>query len=202
MRTPQHDYDRNFHNLLLNLLWPVPRRRRPRTLLAYSAIRPSWAVYLCQVFPEARIVYIVRNGIEVVASRMQYHSFKEFEFRQQCETWCLSYDVARWGEDSQDFKLVRHESLLDATHAEALFTDIFEWVGLPSDRQCLETLFSRQFHPTSCPDESHHSSQDLATRKERWRFWTDEQRTTFAEQCGEAMDYFGYPIPWRKRASV
>ena len=202
MRTSQHDYDRNFQNLLLNLLWPPPRRRRPRVLLAYSAIRTSWAIYLWQVFPEARIVYIVRNGIEVVASRMQYDSFKRFEFQQQCERWTLSYEVARWGEGFEEFKVVRHESLLDATRAEVVFTDLFEWIGLPPDRRCLETLNSQRFHPTSYPGESEQSRQNLAERKERWRYWTDEQRAIFVEECAEAMDYFGYPIPWGKRASV
>ena len=133
---------------------------------------------------------------------MQYNSFKGIEFQRQCERWTLSYDVARWGEGSQDFRLVRHESLLDTTQAEVLFTDIFHWIGLPSDGQCLETLFSRRFHPTTCPGESEKSRQNLAERKERWRFWTDEQRDTFVEECAVAMDYFDYPIPWRKRASV
>jgi hypothetical protein len=37
---------------------------------------------------------------------------------------------------------------------------------------------------------------DLRKRHQRWEGWSEAQRTTFSTICGEAMDYFGYPIGW------
>jgi hypothetical protein len=196
MRVVQPAYDRQFKLLLLNLLWPGPRRgtARPNILVATSDMSADRADFFCQVFPGCRIPYIVRNGIEVLSSRMEHENFKDVAFEEHCHTWVRSYDMARWGVNREEFVVVRHEALVDnpdKTVAEALSS-----CGLSSHADCVNAVAETRFHPTAAAGESAEAGGDLKQRHQRWEGWSDSQRATFEEICGEAMDYFGYPMPW------
>lgn len=192
-------YDRQFRLLLLNLLWPSPRRgaARPRMLLATSDLTPSRADYLLRLFPAARIVYIVRNGIAVVASRATHPHFRDAPFGDQCRAWLRSHEMAEWGQGRAGFVLVRQEQLIDAASAREALDAAVVAVGLRPDPNVADTVASRQFHPTQLAAEAPEVAGDLRQRQDRWRHWNAAQRAEFLDVCGSAMDYFGYPIPWR-----
>jgi hypothetical protein len=201
MQVDQATYDRLFHDLILNLLWPEPRPELPRQLLAFSNLLPDRARYLCRLFPgrpgaaRARIVYLVRNGIEVVSSRLRFGKFVELPFRQHCEVWARSVEMAEWGRDRDDFLLLRHEHLLEAeTLAESL-QRFWTFAGLPAEPKIYERLLNVCYHPTSAENASA-PAETLRTRADRWRDWTDEQRLTFSVVCADAMRYWGYEMPW------
>jgi len=198
MMVGQEIYDRQFKLLFLNLLWPAPRTGRglPKMILAFSDLTPDRAEYLCRIFPGTRIVYVVRNGIEVVASRMVFHGFMDKPFEWQCEVWSQTQALAQWGEGRADFIGVRHEQLLEPTSAEPTYRSIFEKIGLPFHQRCLDMLLEKQFHPTSFPGEKDEDAGSLRKRGDRARLWTGEQRETFVKICKDAMDYFHYEIPW------
>ncbi|MDA0989489.1 MAG: sulfotransferase [Verrucomicrobia bacterium] len=198
MRVVQPAYDRQFRLLLLNLLWPDPRRGadRPAGLLAATDLRPDRADYFVQLFPAGRIAYIVRNGISVVSSRMSHANFKHEPFERHCETWCAAHAMAQWGESQTAFQLVRQESLLDPGGATCEVDRLCQRLGLSPHPACLDVLQRETFHPTAFAKESAADQDDLAKRGERWRLWSAEQCQAFERICGEAMRYFGYPIPW------
>jgi hypothetical protein len=207
MQVDQATYDRLFHDLILSLLWPDPRPELPRQLLAFSNLLPDRAGYLCQLFPgrpgaaRTRIVYLVRNGIEVVSSRLRFGNFVDLPFRQHCEVWARSVEMAEWGRDRDDFMLLRHEHLLEAeTLAESLEA-FWTFAGLPAEPKIFERLLNVCYHPTSEGDAST-PGETLRTRADRWRDWADEQRLTFAVVCGEAMRYWGYEMPWLASAAL
>ncbi|MHC4383985.1 MAG: sulfotransferase [Planctomycetota bacterium] len=207
MQVDQPTYDRLFHDLILDLLWPEPRLELPLQLLAFSNLLPDRAGYLCRLYPgepgaaKARIVYLVRNGIEVVSSRLRFGNFVELPFQQHCEVWARSVEMAEWGRDRDNFLLLRHERLLVAeTLAESL--DAFwTFAGLPAEPPILERLLNVCYHPTSA-DGASSPGRALRTRADRWRDWTDEQRRVFADVCGEAMRYWGYEMPWLAPAGL
>ena len=198
MMVGQKIYDRQFQLLLLNLLWPAPRtgKDRPKMMLACSDLTPERADYLCRIFPGTRIVYIVRNGVEVVASRMVFHGFMDKPFEWQCEVWSQTQALAEWGADRDDFTLVRHEELLSPVSAERTYRRIFERLGLPFHQGSLDMLLERHFHPTSFPGEKDEDADSLRKRGDRAQLWTGEQRDAFVRICKGAMDYFRYDIPW------
>ncbi|MDE0839941.1 MAG: sulfotransferase, partial [Kiritimatiellae bacterium] len=180
----------------LNLLWPEPKRgrARPNALVATSDMGADRVEFLCQMFPECRIPYIVRNGIEVLASRMENKNFKDVPFEAHCHIWVRSYGMALWGANREEFVVVRHEALVDnpdKTVAEALSS-----CGLSYHADCVNAVAGTRFHPTAAAGESAEAGADLKQRHQRWEGWSEAQRTTFSTICGEAMDYFGYPMPW------
>ncbi|MFC1453458.1 sulfotransferase, partial [Verrucomicrobiota bacterium] len=181
-------YHRQFGMLFLNLLWPQPRkgRARPRMLMASSDVRPDQAEYLCEVLPGTRYVYIVRNGIEVVSSRMAFRTFMDKPFEWHCEVWSATRKLAAWGAERRDFLTVRHEELLDRERAEQAVRRILEDAGLRFRRECVDVLLNKTFHPTQFENEKKDATADLSRRAERWRLWTDAQRRTFGRICGDA----------------
>lgn len=192
MRVDQETYNGQFRQLLLSLLWPEPREAPTAAaarLLAYSNLQPRTAAYLADVFPESKIIWIVRNGIEVIASRMRYKGFADQPFEEHCRVWNRSMEMARWGEGSDSFLLVRHETLLTRDGVEREFGRVFEFVGLEADEGCIEGMVTERHHPTD------DAAADLAERSERWWDWSEAQREVFVSLCGEAMAYFGYRIP-------
>lgn len=200
MRVSQPAYDREFRELLLNLLWPEPNAAMaPERLLAFSGLNAGTAQYLGAVFSGARVLYIVRNGIEVVSSRMRWAPFGDLTFDEHCAAWAGEADLVRWGENREDFRLVRHETLRNPATARAALDDVWAWIGLPSHERCAELLLQKRYHPTSFPGEAQAAEADLEQRQDRWRFWTAEQREVFAERCGASMRYFGYDIAWQER---
>jgi hypothetical protein len=196
MRVVQPAYNRQFQLLLLNLLWPEPRRgkRRPAALVASSDMTVDRAAYLCQIFPSCKIPYIVRNGIEVVASRTAHENFKDVSFEEHCHIWTRAHAMALWGEGHDALVVVRHEALRRSpkeTLAAAL-----DACGLPFHEECLKQVVGKTFHPTQNENESREASSDLEQRHQRWERWDAQQRETFSDICGEAMRYFGYPMAW------
>jgi len=198
MQMSQGKYDKVFRNLLLNVLYPRPPLTisPPKRWMASSDINPRLVGYLPQLFPNVRIVYLVRNGIEVVSSRMVFEGFKEQPFEWQCEVWAKAEEMVRWGVEQDNFYLIRHDSLLDRESISHVFTDLWTWLGLKNDPRCADALSTETYHPTKFPSEGSDTTMDLRRRKSRWEFWTDEQRDIFTNTCASAMRYFGYPIPW------
>ncbi|MHC4141730.1 MAG: sulfotransferase [Planctomycetota bacterium] len=203
MQVDQATYDRLFHDLILNLLWPEPRTELPRQLLAFSNLLPDRAAYLCRLYPgqvgaaKVRIVYLVRNGIEVVSSRLRFGNFVDLPFRQHCEVWARSVEMAEWGRDRDDFLLLRHERLLVAETLSESLDAFWTFAGLPAEPKIFERLLNVCYHPTS-EDDANSPGETLRKRADRWRDWTDEQRRTFADVCGETMRYWGYEMPWHR----
>jgi hypothetical protein len=203
MQMSQDRYDKAFRNLLLSVLYPRPPLAitRPKRWMASTDINPRLAEYLRQLFPDVRLVYLVRNGIEVVSSRMLFEGFKDGPFRWQCEVWAKAEGMVRWGVEQNYFYLIRHESLLDRDSISRVLTGLWSWLGLKDNPRCAEALTNSNYHPTTFASEASSAVNDLLHRKSRWEFWSDEQRNMFVEHCSSAMAYLGYEIPWCDRAT-
>ncbi len=196
MHVAQPAYDRQFRLLLLNLLWPSPRRgsERPGMLVASSDLSPERAEYFLQCFPGGRIACIVRNGIAVVSSRMKHPNFCEVPFEKHCEAWTNAAAMKDWGAGRPEFGLVRQEALLDENTARTSLEALLEKIGLPFSDACLKVVNENQYHPTEEAGEN--AGQDLAGREERWQSWTEAQRDTFNRICSDAMTSLEYSVPW------
>ena len=196
MQLSQGKYDRLFTNMIMGLLYPRPSLlKRPKMWMVSSDISPERADYLLTLHPKTKFVYIVRNGIEVVSSRMSFSGFKDKTFEWQCEAWVKAEEIVRWGQSREDFFLIRHESLLDEHAAECVFRELFAWLNIDNDPECLQALTSNKFHPTKVSIENEEYTKDLTKRSLRYHAWTDEQKESFGRICKPSMDYFGYDLP-------
>lgn len=199
MRVDDRGFALAFQQLVLSLLWPSVREHPPARLFAFSNLTPELAAYLTSVFPASRIMLIVRNGIEVVASRMRFESFRHLPFESHAAVWQCTAELARWGEGRPDFLLLRHERFIAPGGASGELSRISEFLGLPDHPACAETLAGTTYHPTSDPAATlatPASGDSIHLRRERWRLWSSAQVQTFTQTCAGAMRYFGYELPW------
>ena len=187
-------HDQVFQNMLLHLLFPADRwtaQEMPKSISTFSAMTPDAADFAVAVFPGIHFANIVRNGIEVVASRIAHRGMGQQSFEKNCTVWAAAQEMTEWGKDRPDFTLVRHEQLLATEACQQLFKDLFDRAGLPFTDEAAKYVATNRFNQTSYEGES----AELEKRVERWQKWDDEQRATFRRICGKAMDYFGYEIP-------
>ena len=196
MQVDDAAYDAAFRKLICELLWAPPHDPKPRRLLAFTALSPTRADYLCRLFPGVKIAYLVRNGIEVVASRQRYPDFADRPFAEHCRVWALSRKLIEWGRGRNDFMLIRHEHLVKPQTLGSTLDRLWSWIGLPPEPASERFLHNNCLHPTRDGDEQRLPGEALRDRSDRWRSWTPGERTVFVETCGEVMASLGYPIPW------
>ena len=194
----EDEYWQLHRQFVLHTVWPVDQLRTdhvPRILATYSMLDPRSAIGVSKAFPEFRIFYIVRNGIEVVSSFQAFKAFAHLSFEHVCKIWAVRRDMLLYGRDHDNLFLFRYEWLHDHDLFRDKFTEALHGCGLELDPACLKPL-GQKFHPTSFPGESGDASRDMSKRADRWQYWTDEQRDCFVANCRHLMDELGYPIPW------
>ena len=198
----QDQYDAAFGQLLMSLIWPQAELRNRKILMA--AINPTGDLldYLVQVFPQAKILGLVRNGIEVVNSRTRYTSFAAAEFEQQCAVWTRSQGVVQWGQKNpEQFRLFRHEWMYDLDMDRKL-EELFSWLQISRSPEVAANLTNVLTHPTSDTAKSFDrmSAEEkkayFATKSDAWKNWSTEQRSAFLQTCGQLMNLLEYEIPF------
>lgn len=188
-------FDAIFRRTILELLWPIDSIVNEDCLAisTYSGMNVEEAQFLARLFPQHLLVYIVRNGIEVVSSRMVHRSFKLQPFEAHCSLWNEAVAMARWAEVTEQCVICRHEHFRDHEAIKGVFGSSLATLGIDNLEPMLSFLDQDPKHTTSVPGEI---NEALAARNERWKYWTEEQRERFADLCRESMEYFGYSIPW------
>ena len=188
-----------FRQAMLDVLFPVDSIRTPlpRYVSTFTSLRPDALEHLERLFPRVLLVNIVRNGVEVVASRMVHRVIGARSFVEHCAAWSAGLDMVDWGRQQDFYCEIRHEQLLKRDSCEEAFRHLCQRLELPYSTGPLDFVFKRHFNTTRAENETDQQAQDLQQRKHRWQSWTVEQRIVFETQCGDAMSTLGYEIPWR-----
>lgn len=159
------------------------------------------------LWPETRFLFSVRNGINVVNSRFAVeHSASELvrslrparlqrlpPFEMLCRRWTLEMEACR----AQRHWLEERGAACLSTTLEGMTGDLGElervWCWLVGDWERhvhhAESLMVRPVNARVNLGGVVHSAEAV------WETWSDDQRTTFAEICGETQARLGYPIP-------
>ena len=200
MVLPREEHDRVFRQMLTRLFFPQSlwsRDEPPQRLSTFSAMSADAADFAVAALPGIHFANIVRNGVEVVASRMAHRVLGKHSFEHNCMAWAAALDMARWGNDRQDFTLIRHEQLLSPDTCRESMRLLQVRAGLNPSDSVAEYLLSQQRNQTTYDSESLDQAGDLSRRIERWTHWSADQRAMFEDICAPVMKYFGYSIPWK-----
>lgn len=148
---------------------------------------------LLNVYPNAKFIYIVRNGIEVVHSMTKFHGFKQKDFSNQCQIWRDSIEKYAYFENCKHAICLRHEQLV--YNPKTFFTQIFQFLGLDFSNQCIDFVSGNLIHPLDAPDQKQQDAViQLKQRKSPYSSWPDEQKRIFESICGTSMQSMNYPI--------
>lgn len=204
----QSQYDSSFRELIEKLIWPEQKFRVLPVRMAAINPGPVPLDYMRDVFPNSRYIGLIRNGIEVVSSRMEYRSFSRDEFVTHCEVWNRSAEMCDWGKKNADvFREVRHEWMYHPEKLRDWMNELFSWLSIDSSEVPASKVLETLQHPTSAAISIHRGEFESAdveqkqkyfqSKRQRWRKWTPAQRELFEDLCGENMTAFGYDIPWQ-----
>ncbi len=150
---------------------------------------------LVTLYPDARFIYVVRNGCEVVHSRSRFGSMRERSFEDHCLQWARSVGRYAYLIGFDRATTVRHETL---THdPEAVFDGLCAFIGISKDRGPSTFAKTTLVHPLDQPTQTDVAVvQRLHDREPAHESWTAEQRETFKTLCGDAMRRLGYDVPF------
>lgn len=203
----QEVYERAFETLTNEIVWHDCGAPKVKVRFASFAMFIEQAELLLKIFPNARILHLIRNGIEVVASRQLFGHFQYMPFEEHCKRWARTYEWYQWGQTHPEiYRLIRYEALKEEQVLRTQLQQLYQWLNIPWDDAPLKHMMNERYHPTIHPKETKseetNPANGQATHEHRWQYWTPEQRATFEELCGSTMQAFGYPMPWQSNTEL
>ena len=176
------------------------------------------APLLCELFPESKLIFLLRDGRDVVDSWLDAYQQGSWAIpggafpvapegrvaliRWLCAVWAYrSRAVSRAFDqrDPEDRVLVRYESLRSAT--EECLEEICVMLGLSTER--LGEVASRHRFEQLSSDACGPGSETRVATPGSWRQnLTSEEQDAMHDALGGALDEFGYEPAERARAPV
>ena len=148
------------------------------------------------LYPKTHFVWILRNGIDVVHSRTKFPEFKDLPFVEHCEHWRASIRRFAYLRHSPAATVVHQEELTDDPHA--VFRKIFAGIGVPYHPAPADFALTTHVHPLADlgTTKGVKVKEVLAQRRPAYESWSEADRRTFKEICGESMALAGYAMPY------
>jgi hypothetical protein len=208
-----------YRRFVLVRLWEMASRARRDgiTLVDYPVyaikeVNGSHAAdRLMSVLPRSRMLFLVRDGRDVVDSLLAAYAPGGFLARDQGQAvdtpekrreaimwatrlWACNCDTviaAQRSHPSELVRVVRYEDLL--TDCANVMTRLFEWLGLKRQEDWLQRMVARRSFAAVPEDKRGEGKRARSARPGRWRenFSRDEQRMVM-EIVGPRLDALGY----------
>lgn len=149
---------------------------------------------LLSIFPQAKFIWILRNGVNVVHSRTLFPEFRELPFEKQCQHWANIISSFEYLRTLPEAVVIHQEDLLD--DPAAVFRKIFDHLGLEDDGESTKYALTHHVHPLdNCSTStSVDIKKTIAERPPAYQGWSETQRQQFKDICGHAMQLAGYEI--------
>lgn len=116
------------------VLHPYLREGTDR-LAERTSLHVEWVATIAAVYPDARLVHIVRDGRDVARSLIA-RDWGPDTVAQAAEQWRSGIAAAREGAPGERYREVRYEELLIDPERE--LTALYRWLGLPVDAGVLD----------------------------------------------------------------
>jgi hypothetical protein len=150
---------------------------------------------LIRLFPGTRILYIFRNGYEVVHSRSRFRGMSKLSFEENCQTWADHAEKYKYLNHIEQAMPVRHEEIV--FQPENTFRRILAFIGVNYENGPFEFSQSTLIHSQGKRTQTEVDvSQALKERRPAYEEWTEEQRIVFKQICSAGMHELGYEIPF------
>ena len=186
------------HYGIKNLIKHVVQRKKNIMRKRYWCTKtfPSKKVAhgLLKLYPDAKFLWILRNGVNVVYSRCRFPAFRDLTFEEHCHHWADSIRRFSYIKELPDSAVVRQEELLD--DPDQVFGHVFDVFGIRFDSKSAEYAKTHHVHPLS--DESTIKGVDIkktiTQRQPAHMDWSTDQKNIFKEICSESMRIAGYRL--------
>lgn len=152
---------------------------------------------IAEVYPEARILHVIRDGRDVARS-LAAQPWGPETVAEAAAEWVRTLTAGReGGQSNHNYREVRYEALLDDPVAGA--TELYAWLGLESSGAVFEA--SRE-----AAEEQQNLGADASVAVAKWkREWERSDLEAFEAAAGPLLDELGYPredLPRRRQGSL
>lgn len=148
------------------------------------------------MFPNAKIINMVRDGREVVSSMLKsgFSSPWSKDFKLACETW--NHFVKKGWEFSQKYP----ENVLNVYQKDLVYdTDntvkkVFDFLELDYEEKTVEYLLTKRVNSSYGNDEKNNfkTAKDTALlKKPQWESWSKSEKKEFWKIAGSTMKMVG-----------
>jgi hypothetical protein len=141
---------------------------------------------ISEVYPDARIVHIVRDGRDVARS-VAAQRWGPGEIREAASEWRTSVRAARdAGLPSARYREVRYEALLE--DPAPIIRDLYAWLGLPADAEIVQAATAEARVPANL------GTDPTGIAAAKWRdAYSAAELDAFDDVAGDLLDELGYP---------
>jgi len=149
---------------------------------------------LTWLYPNAKYVYIHRNGIDVVNSMMSFGWYSKQSFAKLCEHWSIHMARYAYLTRKERAVAVRYDDFLQVP--SQVFERVFDHLGISHDESPLAFSRTNLVHPLGEPDKQTDPRKVLTKREPSFERWHEKSRRTFKDICGDEMRKNGYALPF------
>ncbi len=151
---------------------------------------------LLKLYPNARFIYIVRNGIDVVQPRTKFPAFRDLSFEFHCQFWVQAAKKFAYLNHLPEAVQVRQEEL--QSDPDDMFRRITAHLGIEHHVNPVNFVKTTLVH--SMGDKQTHENVDvkksIIEREPGYATWDEQEREIFKKICGASMEAHGYAIPF------
>jgi len=159
-----------------------------------SLSKPAYEKAL-ELFDEVRIVYIMRNGIEVINSARNFSGFSNLSFEEHCQRWKGNIEGSEYLFDLPMVSVVKHDQLV--ANPQATFQSIYKDLKLSDDTAPADfintNLFNSSFDETTRDEKA---KENFKNRLKAWDSWNRQEQDEFVEICDELMSKYDFTRPY------
>lgn len=149
---------------------------------------------LLWLFPKAKFIYVIRDGMDVVASMSKFGSFSEKTFEERCHFWVTTIERYDYLRSHPEAITIRYEDFLN--EPEQTIRSILNHLDRPFNQQVLDFATGTVVHPLDQPTVKSNPREVINARKLPYLDWTTNEKGLFKEICGESMKHVNYEIPF------
>lgn len=143
--------------------------------------------HIQRLWPEARIIFVKRRGIENVASRLK--KFPDVDFETHCAQWKNCMNGWDWVKDKLPHRIEVDQYDVQ-TQPVAVAQVLGEFLSLtPAQRVQLERHFS-----VDAPEKTRVSVGNAKTLSMDTIQWSEAQKAFFIEHCATHLQKWGYSL--------
>ncbi|MEE9319342.1 MAG: sulfotransferase family 2 domain-containing protein [Granulosicoccus sp.] len=190
--------DEAFSNLLSQLQYGFDVNAAPETekfWIAKTSLGPAAYLKACEIFKELRIIYVMRNGIEVINSAMSFDGFKNLSFEQLCNRWVANIEDCQYVFTAGNCAVVKHDELV--SDPSRVYSDVFDKLGMEHDdapaKFISKKLFNSSFDNTA---DVQSTAIVFENRLACWSDWSQEMQATFIKKCDHLMREHEFTRPY------
>jgi hypothetical protein len=144
-----------------------------------------WAERLAEMFPDARFLFIVRDGREVAHSLLNFAANRK-NLTEGAELWLRHMKAGTEFEQRYPDRVLRVDFRRFVDDPEAQLRTIYDFVGEPYEPQSLEVVNDPKRVNSSF---TYKPGERVGSR---WQAWSHEDRATFGRIAGDMLVELGF----------